>query len=287
MRNISATETYRMLQKAFGDETMSQKMFTSGTEILKKAENDLQRCGQSWTSIDDQNINKIKEMMLGNCRLIIRELVDMVGISFGSVQTILKDHLGFSRVNSHLLPKFLNFFEKERRVQVCEAILSGYQGIYKQIITCDLSWIYAYDPETTDQSGEYRLKGEAKPKSPRQSRSKIKVMLTVLFDYSGVIHYEFLPTGQNVNKEYYLTVMRHLRETICKKRRELWANNSWILHRPTLPIFFVNFVAKNLTHVAPQSSYSHDLAPCDFWLFPKLKRPLRGNNFESIEEIER
>ena len=27
-----------MLQKAFSGETMSQKMFTSGTEILKKAE---------------------------------------------------------------------------------------------------------------------------------------------------------------------------------------------------------------------------------------------------------
>ena len=40
LRNdISAAETYRMLQKGFGDETMSQKMFTSGTEILKKAEN--------------------------------------------------------------------------------------------------------------------------------------------------------------------------------------------------------------------------------------------------------
>ena len=56
------------------------------------------------------------------------------------------------------MPKFLNFFEKERRVQACEAMLSDYQGLYKQIITGDESWIYAYDPETTDQSNEYRLK---------------------------------------------------------------------------------------------------------------------------------
>ena len=27
--------------------------------------------------------------------------------------------------------------------------------------------------------------------------------------------------------------------------------------------------------------------PCDFWLFPKPKRPLRGNRFKTIEEIER
>ena len=73
----------------------------------------------------------------------------------------------------------------------------------------------------------------------------------------------FLTIKASTNKEYYLSVMRHLREAIRKKRRELWANNS------------------------PQPPYSPDLAPCDFWLFPKLKRALRGNRFESIEEIER
>ena len=138
-------------------------------------------------------------MVLGNRRLTIRKLVDMVGISFGSVQTILKDSL----VKSRLVPKFLNFFEKECRVLACEAMLSDYQCVYKQIITGDESWIYAYDPETTDQSSEYRLKDEEKPKRPLQIRSKIKVMLTVLFHYRGVVHYEFLTTGQTVNKEYY------------------------------------------------------------------------------------
>ena len=139
-------------------------------------------------------------MVLGNGRLTIRDFVDLVGVLFGSVRTILKDHLGLRRVKSHLVPKFLNFFEKERRVQSCETMLSDYQGSYKQIITSDESWIYVYDPETTDQSSEYRLKGEDKPKR--------------------------FPTGQTVNKEYYLSVMRHLREAIFKNRPELWANNS-------------------------------------------------------------
>ena len=32
----------------------------------------------------------------------------------------------------------------------------------------------------------------------------------------------------------------------------------------------------------PQPSYSPDLAPCDFWLFPKL----RGYHYETIEEMK-
>jgi [histone H3]-lysine36 N-dimethyltransferase SETMAR len=49
-------------------------------------------------------------------------------------------------------------------------------------------------------------------------------------DYNGVVHHEILPEGQTVNKEYYLGVMRRLREAIRRKRPELWAENSWILH---------------------------------------------------------
>ena len=66
------------------------------------------------------------------------------------MQTILKD-----------------FLEKDRRLQACEAMLSDYQGVYKQIIPAD-EFIYAYDPKTTDQSSEYRLKDEAKPKRYRK-----------------------------------------------------------------------------------------------------------------------
>ena len=32
----------------------------------------------------------------------------------------------------------------------------------------------------------------------------------------------------------------------------------------------------------PQPPYSPDLAPCDFWLFPKL----RGCRYETIEEMK-
>ena len=62
---------------------MSQKNVYKWYIDFKEGE-DLQRFGRPSSSIDDQNINKIKEMVLGNRWLTIRELVDMVGISLGS-----------------------------------------------------------------------------------------------------------------------------------------------------------------------------------------------------------
>jgi len=45
-------------------------------------------------------------------------------------------------------------------------------------------------------------------KKSRRFQSKKKMMLTVFMDYNGVVHHEFLPKNQTVNKEYYLGVMR-------------------------------------------------------------------------------
>ena len=47
------------------------------------------------------------------------------------------------------------------------------------------------------------------------------------------------------------------------------------------------FLAKHETEVIAQPPYSPDLAPCDFFLFPKLKYPLRGTRHETIEAIKR
>ena len=44
------------------------------------------------------------------------------------------------------------------------------------------------------------------------------------------------------------------------------------------------FLAKNKTVIIPQPPFSPDLAPADFFLFPKLKAPMKGMCFATIEE---
>jgi len=38
--------------------------------------------------------------------------------------------------------------------------------------------------------------------------------------------------------------------------------------------------------VCAHPPYSPDLAPCDFWIFPKVKMAMKGKRFESIQDIE-
>jgi hypothetical protein len=43
-------------------------------------------------------------------------------------------------------------------------------------------------------------------------------MLIIFFGYEGVVHHEFVPKGLTVNKEFYLEVLKYLRESMRKKR---------------------------------------------------------------------
>jgi len=135
------------------------------------------------------------------------------------------------------------------------------------------------------------LTGSVDLKKGRQVRSKTKVMLLSFFDSEGIIHHEYAPDGQTINKEFYLEVLRRLRESVCRKRPEEWRDGDWILHHDNAPAhtshIVQQFLAKHGTAQLQQPPYSSDLAPCDFFLFPRLKKVLKGHRFETTEDIKR
>jgi hypothetical protein len=48
-----------------------------------------------------------------------------------------------------------------------------------------------------------------------------------------------------------------------------------------------DFLAHSSIITILHPSYSPDLAPCDFFLFPKMKLKLKGRCFDRVEEIQR
>lgn len=86
------------------------------------------------------NVKQMKNSVLKNCQLTIIDLADALGISNGSVKSILKDILGLKRVNPR---QRLNIFDGGRRVKVCKKMISDNQSAVKCIISGDESWVYA------------------------------------------------------------------------------------------------------------------------------------------------
>ena len=122
-------------------------------------------------------------------------------------------------------------------------------------------------------------------------RSKTKVMLLACFDSEDIVHHEYAPDGQTINKEFYVEVLRRLRESVRRKRPEKWRDGDWILHHDNAPAHILHlvqqFLAKHGTAQLQQPPYSPDVAPCDFFLFPRLKRILKGRRFKATGDIKR
>jgi transposase len=123
------------------------------------------------------------------------------------------------------------------------------------------------------------LENVAQTEKSASSENECESDVDRFFYVEGVVHHEFLPQGQTVNRWYYLDVLKRLRDRISRKRPQLWRNNSWILHHDNAPahtsLLIRDFLAQHETTVLPQPPYSPDLAPADFFLFQKLKATLR------------
>lgn len=68
-----------------------------------------------------------------------------------------------------------------------------------------------------------------------------------------------------------------------RKRSEI--EDSWKLHHDNAFILSHYLVRVNIP-VFPQPLYSSDLSPPDFFLFSRLKSALKGNHYDTIEDIQ-
>ena len=154
------------------------------------------------------------------------------------------------------------------------------------MVTCDESWIYCHDPETMRQSSQWKHADSPRPKKARQSKSTHKLLMIPFFHSTGMIYMHWVPTGQTVNKEYYVEVLREFRKRFHRKRPALFKSGQWHFHQDNAPIhssvLVTDYLSKMGIKTVPQPPYSPDLAPCDFWLFPKL----RGCRYETTEEMK-
>jgi hypothetical protein len=91
-----------------------------------------------------------------------------------------------------------------------------------------------------------------------------------------------------VNSGFYCDVLRRLRGNVRRRRPELWRVQTWLLNHHNAPshpsVFTQHFLAKHKMSVILRRPYSPDLAPCDFFLFPKMKLKLKGHRFGTNED---
>jgi len=167
--------------------------------------------------------------------LTVRAIAEQVSIDRETVRKILTEDLDMRKVFVKMIPNELTEEQNQRRVTICQALLERQDDILGRVITGDETWVYQYDPGMKQQSAKWKPANSPRPKIFRRSKSRVKKTLLTSFDIRGIVHYEFVPTGQTVKQVYYLEVLERLREKVRRKRPELFVNNSWILYHDNAP----------------------------------------------------
>ena len=93
---------------------------------------------------------------------ICQELGTRTSISYGSMQSIIKNEPMFRKISARWVPRLLSDQQKTACVQIGALQKEGDAFIHR-IVTCDETWVHHYTPETKRASKEWRGKGEERP----------------------------------------------------------------------------------------------------------------------------
>jgi len=187
-RGLSRQECIDELKSLYGDQAPSYSTvknwyneFNRGRSSL----NDEFREGRPKTSVVPENIDAVRELIMQDRHVTYREIEASLGISPTSIHSILHKHLTVKKVCCRWIPHNLTIAQKKARVDWCKEMLKKYdRGASKdvhKIVTGDESWIYAYEPETKQQSTVWVFEDEPNPTKVVRGRSTSKQMVACFF----------------------------------------------------------------------------------------------------------
>lgn len=281
--NIKASETLNMLRKAFGDKSMAKsqvfkwhKMFKEGRE---RVENE-PRSGRPSTSTDEGHIKEIKDIVLKNSRITVRQLVDITGISNGSVLTILHEHLHMIKMFAKWVPETLTPDQKHERVNIARQNLEMYKlnpdEFLNRFVTVDETYIHYFTE--SEQSPNVLPAKRMKESQP------IKLLkATIFWDAHGIIFIDYIESEKKVTAKYYESLLDKLNIEIIEKRPHLL--QKIVLFHHDNNKFFTAKLNELHYELMPHPQNAPDFAPSNYYLFANLKKWYSGKKFYSKDQI--
>ena len=201
--------------------------------------------------------------------------------SAGTINKIIHAHLKLRKITSRWVPYDLNSDQKALCVTICKENLAKFkEGKWRicDIITGDESWIYHMQIGRKHSNASWVAEGESPRTTVRRSQFEAKSMITVFFKSIGPVLIDCLDKGETIDHKYYIKYcLTPAIQEVWEQRPISGTTNFKILHDNAKV-----YVAKKVKSYLEEEGmatirhppYSPDLAPCDFWLFDKIKLSL-------------
>ena len=131
-----------------------------------------------------------------------------------------------------------------------------------------------------------------RPCIAKRTISSKKMLYAIFFNSSGPVVQVPCPSGHTVTGRFYKnSVLKKVKEIYNKKRPSKGWSGVYLLHDnvsshkiEVVKSFLASEKVRVLNHLN-QPPYSPDLSPCDFFLFPRLRKMLSGNKCTSRSSL--
>ena len=115
------------------------------------------------------------------------------------------------------------------------------------------------------------------------------MLYAIYFNSSGSVVQEPCPSGHTLTGRFYKnSVLKKVKEFYNKKRSSKGWSGVHLLHDNASSHkceVVKSFLASEKVKVLNHPPFSPDLSPCDFFLFPRLKKMLSGNKYTSRSSL--
>lgn len=235
-----------------------------------------------------EKVEEMLEIVEQNRHVSTVEIAKSLNINRQTVANHLKK-AEFKKKLDIWVPHDLTHKNLLNRVSICESLLkrNEIEPFLKRMVTGDEKWI-TYDNVVRKRSWSKR--GEAPQTVAKPGLTIRKVMLSVWWDWKGILYYELLPTGQTIDSARYCQQLTRLEQAIQKKRPELINRKGVVFHhdnaRPHVSLVTREKLEELGWEVLMHPPYSPDLAPSDYHLFRSLQNSLNGVTLASKEACE-
>lgn len=288
---LSQQESCQRLQLAFGDEAPSRSSVYSWFGEFRRGRDHLHddvREGRPATAVTESNIDTVRQLLMTDKKITCQQIRTELGIGMSQVQNILHEQLKVRKLCTRWIPHDLTEDQKRLRVEWCRKIIEKFNGgeslaVYN-IVTGDETWVYCFEPERKSQSAEWVFPFEELPTKVKKSRSTGKKMVASFFGKTGHYVTVSLENQRTVTADWYVV---HCLPSVLEKVREKRPRSHVILHHDNASAHSAKrtnaYLKASNVELMTHPPYSPDLAPCDFFLFPRIKDKLRGLRFSSPE----
>ena len=232
---------------------------------------------------------KVRNLVYSDRRIQVAEIAQALGISHGSVLTILHDRLGMRKLLARWVPKSLSDEQMATRASVCSALLKRFRSkddFLLRLVIVDETWVHYYEPQNKAQESSVSRAWVPEAKEVQDPTICWQGDGHSILGRKSVIMLDFLPKRSTITGVYYANLLAQLRTAIREKRRGKLSKgvlqDNARVHTCKVAM---DAVERNGYELIPHPAYSSDLAPSDFFLFPNLKKDIHGLHFRPDEEI--